>query len=55
MESDFWLKDFKLDMIQMTKLLESEFELTTIQFLGPNGLSLVLTCREASKISESAF
>ena len=31
---------FESDIIWMTKLLESKFESTTIQFIGPNHLSL---------------
>ena len=32
--------DFELDQIQMTKLLESEFEMLMTRFIGPNCLVL---------------
>ena len=42
-EDNITLTDFELDRIQMTKLLESEFESLCIQFGNPKRLSLQLT------------
>ena len=35
------MSDFESDQIRLTKLFESQFELMTIRFLGPNRLCLV--------------
>ena len=44
--------DFELYIIWMTKLLESQFELTTIQYVGPNCLSLLESNNKASTLAQ---
>ena len=47
--------DFESDRIWMTKMLESEFELTMIQCVGPNRLSLLFCLWCSRGLAHSCF